>query len=308
MLNYQEFLENKSFVIPDAGFEVDRNSIHPFLFEWQKDIVHYALKKGKCCIFTMTGTGKTVMQLEYGRQVNEKTGDNVLILAPLAVSHQTEREATGKLDLSITVCENQDDVNPGINITNYEKLHHFDPEKFGCIILDESSILKAQTGKYRNFIINSFRNTPFKLACSATPAPNDFMELGNHSEFMGVMSYHEMLSMFFIHDGSDTAKWRLKGHAQDEFWKWLAEWSVLLTKPSDLGYEDDGFILPNLNIKEEVINADKPTEGYLFPLVAHKLRERQDARRSSTDVRTNRCAEIVNDSDEIFLISLYGAI
>lgn len=300
MSDYQSFLDKKRVEARASGFDIDRSRIHPMLFDFQKDIVTWAIRKGKAALFTMTGTGKTLMQLEWARHVAEK-GHDVLILAPLAVSHQTVREGE-KIGLTVTLCASGNDVKSGVNITNYEKLHKFDTERFNGIVLDESSILKSYSGSTRNEIIAAFFDTPFRLACTATPAPNDYMELGNHSEFLGVMSRTEMLSMFFTHDGGDTAKWRLKGHAEIEYWKWLASWSVVLTNPSDLGYSDDGFILPPLNVIETVVPYLKPMDGFLFPLVAQTLQERQQARRDSIIERVETCAKIVNATDEPFLV------
>jgi hypothetical protein len=180
-------------------------------------------------------------------------------------------------------------------------LEHFDLNKFTGIVLDESSILKSYDGAFRNLIIESFKTTPYKLACTATPAPNDYMELGNHSEFLGVMSRTEMLSMFFVHDGGDTSKWRLKGHAIKRFWEWVASWAVMLQKPSDLGYSDKGFELPPLNIHQVTINIDKPNTGGLFAVEALTLQERQTARRETAGERAAACAEIVNQSDESWI-------
>src|SRR5699024_8516780 len=188
-----------------------------------------------------TVTHNTLMQLEWARQVHENTGNNVLILAPLAVASQTVREAR-KIDLSVHHIR-QNESTDGINITNYEQLHNIDLTKFGAVVLDESSILKSFTSKTREQIINAFKDFDYKLACTATPAPNDHMELGNHAEFLNVMSRTEMLSMFFVHDAGQTQKWRLKGHAEGKFWEWVANWAVLITKPSDLGYDDGAYDL-----------------------------------------------------------------
>lgn len=299
MNTYDNFLESKRIATPDCGIDV--NDISPVLFDFQKDIVKWALKKGRAALFTMTGTGKTLMQLEWARQIADKCGGDVLILAPLAVSHQTIREAK-KIGLDVHLCRSQEQVKQGVNIANYEMLHKFDASKFIGIVLDESGLLKDYSGTTRNQIIDSFKHTPYKLACTATPAPNDYMELGNHAEFLGVMSRTEMLSMFFVHDGGETSKWRLKGHAESKYWEWLASWSVVLTKPFDLGYEDDGFILPPLNIKSVVVDSDKPIEGMLFALPAQTLMERRQARRSSTEDRVKYCADIVNSTDEHFLV------
>lgn len=291
-MNYQEFILSKKITSKSYGITVD--NIHSQLFDFQKDLVRWALKKGRAALFTMTGTGKTLMQCEWGRHVAEHTKGKVLILAPLAVSKQTVREAQ-KIDLQVNPCRSQAEVKPGVNITNYEILHKFNAEEFDGIVLDESSILKSFTGKIRTQIIDSFQNTPFRLACTATPAPNDFMELGNHSEFLGVMTRTEMLSMFFVHDGGETQKWRLKGHAKDKFWEWVASWASVLSKPSDLGYSDEGFILPPLRVHEHIVEARHKPSDRLFVVEAETLQERQRARKDSTEDRVKKAAEIVNN-------------
>lgn len=300
-MNYEEFLKSKRIVAQVSGFDIARERLSDALFDFQKDLTAWALRKGRAAIFANTGLGKTLMQSEWARQVNKKTGGKVLILAPLAVSKQTVREAR-KIGLDITLCREQSDCREGVNITNYEILHKFDPDKFTGIVLDESGILKNFTGKIRTQIIDSFVNTPYKLACSATPAPNDYMELGNHSEFLGIMSRTEMLSMFFVHDGGETQKWRLKGHAEGKFWEWIASWGAVVSKPSDLGYEDGAFELPVLNIHQHTVKAEKPTEGRLFAIEAKTLQERREARRSTIEERCRRAAELVNNSDGPFLV------
>jgi hypothetical protein len=241
------------------------------------------------------------MQLEWAHRVHLHTGGNVLILAPLAVAKQTQREGV-KFGIEVTVCETQADVQNGINITNYEKMHHFDLASFSGVVLDESSILKAYDGKTRTSIIDAFRFTPYKLACTATPSPNDYMELGNHAEFLGAMSRTEMLSMFFVHDGGDTSKWRLKGHAANEFWKWIASWAVMLRKPSDLGYSDEGFVLPKVHIHHHTVKTDVVMEGYLFAIEARTLEERRKARKASMSDRVAKCAEIVSQNADPWLV------
>lgn len=298
-MNYQDYISRKKVVAESYGFNAQE--INEKLFPFQRDIVRWALMKGRAALFTMTGTGKTMMQAEWAQRVHEQTGGNILILAPLAVSSQTVREAE-KIGVQVNICESQSDVKNGISITNYEKLHKFSPTGFVGIVLDESSILKSYDGKTRTEIIELFKHTPYRLACTATPAPNDFMELGNHAEFLGIMSRSEMLSMFFVHDGGDTSKWRLKGHAEDKFWEWVASWAVVLNKPSDLGYDDGDFILPPLNIHEIKVCLDVPVEGTLFPVEAQTLQERQKARRTTTDDRVDMCADIVNGFDEPLLV------
>jgi hypothetical protein len=290
---YESFIANKRATMPPVGFQIDRDTLHTSLFDFQKDITCWALRRGRAAIFAGTGLGKTRMQIEWAMNVHRLTGGDVLLLAPLAVASQTVRE--GKLlGYEIHFCRSQDDVKPGLNITNYEILHHFEPVLFEGVVLDESSILKSFTGKIRTELIESFAFTPYRLACTATPAPNDYMEIGNHAEFLGVMSRTEMLSMFFVHDGGNTSKWRLKGHAEEEFWRWVASWGVVLEKPSDLGYPDDGYILPPLTVEDVVIEVEGEP--------AKTLSQRQKARRETVAERVAACAEIVNATDEPFLV------
>lgn len=187
-------------------------------------------------------------------------------------------------------------------IINYDQLHNIDADAYGGVVLDESSILKNFDGKTRNLLMEKFLQTPYKLACTATPSPNDFMELGNHAEFLGAMTREEMLSMFFVHDGGDTSKWRIKGHAKEAFWRWVSSWAVMITKPSDLGYSDDGFLLPDLKYHQHIVPVLKATEGFLMPLQASTLQERIIQRRETVDIRCQMASELVNASDEQFLI------
>src|SRR5699024_2164893 len=298
-MDYETFLKKKEFENVLSGFDIDRNKLHDTLFDFQRDIVKWALKKGKAAIFAMTGLGKSLIQLEWARQVHENTGNNVLVLAPLAVASQTVREAK-KIDLSVHH-NRQNNSTDGINITKYEQLHNIDLTKFGAVVLDESSILKSFTSKTREQIINAFKDFDYKLACTATPAPNDHMELGNHAEFLNVMSRTEMLSMFFVHDAGQTQKWRLKGHAEDKFWEWVANWAVLITKPSDLGYDDGAYDLPPLNMQEIIVEG-KANEDELVPTFAQTLSERRQARKDSLEERVQKAADLVNATDEQFLI------
>lgn len=294
-MDYKSFLEKKTIVSKDTGFTVNRKDLNNNLFEYQKDIVIWALKKGKSAIFADCGLGKSLMQLEWAEKVHEETNGSILILAPLAVTEQTYREGI-KFGINSKVVECQEDVINGINITNYEKLDKFDTSVFNGIVLDESSILKSFTGKVRNQIIDNFKNTPYKLACTATPAPNDYMELGNHSEFLGVMTRSEMLAMYFVHDGGNTSKWRLKGHATDVFWQWMSSWAVVITNPRDLDYEVEGYDLPKLNIHEIIVDGDEPIVETLT------LTQRRQARKESLEDRCKAAAELVNNSDENWLV------
>lgn len=294
-MDYCEFLINKKHVLKPTGLK-NKIKINPQLYDFQKDITIWALKMGKAAIFADCGLGKTPMQLEWASHIP----GNVLILAPLAVSAQTCREGK-RFNIKIKYCRSQEEIGEKITITNYEMLEKFDPDYFEGIVLDESSILKSYTGAFRNMIIDDFRDTKYKLACTATPSPNDYVELGNHSEFLNVMSRQEMLSMFFVHDGGETQKWRLKGHAEDDYWKWLCSWAVMLRKPSDLGYDDKDFELPELKIKKITTVSDKQ-DGYLFPMAARTLQERIQARRSTLGDRVSKAAELINGNNEAWLV------
>jgi superfamily II DNA or RNA helicase len=288
-VNYQEFIKNKAVVDEPSGL-LEVPNLNKSLFDFQRDIVSWALRRGRAAVFADCGMGKTIMQLEWGKNVP----GNVLILAPLAVSSQTVKEAH-KFGIAAKYARKQEDATEKITVTNYEMLEHFDPEAFNGIILDESSILKAYDGKTRTAIIDAFKRTPYRLACTATPAPNDYMELGNHSEFLGVMNREEMLSMFFVHDGAETQKWRIKGHAETVFWKWLSSWAVMIRKPSDLGYNDGNFILPELRFHEMTVSASKANEGFLIPMPAASLQERISARRNTINERVSKAAELVKE-------------
>lgn len=289
-MDYDDFLTAKTRSAPATGLAIVP-PLAGFLFPFQRDIVTWALKRGRAAIFADCGMGKTPMQLEWARHIP----GNVLILAPLAVAQQTVHEGE-KFGIPVQYCRDQSQVQAGITIANYEMLAHFDPFAFAGVVLDESSILKSYDGKTRTAIIESFRDTPYKLACTATPAPNDYMELGNHAEFIGAMSRVEMLSMFFVHDGGETQQWRLKGHAEQDFWRWLASWAVMIRKPSDLGYGDGDFVLLPCSMHEHVIRVEKPTDGYLFALEAATLQDRIAARRESVIDRVRECAALVNES------------
>lgn len=295
-MDYKEFIESKSIQVTATGIEVDKTELNKMLFEFQKDIVRWALAKGKAAIFADCGDGKTAMQLEWAEKIRTRTGGKVIIIAPLAVSQQTEREGR-KFGIKVNICESMNDVTAdAVNITNYEKLQKFNADEFIAVVLDESSIIKSYSGKIRNQIIEKFAQTPYKLACTATPAPNDYMELGNHSEFLGVMTRAEMLAMYFVHDGGETSKWRLKGHAKDLFWKWLASWCVVLDDPKKLGYDIAGYDLPKLNIHTVVVDSSVTINEQL------SLTERRQARRDSLEIRCQKAAELVNTSLDNWLV------
>lgn len=304
-MDYQEFLETKKQRTINSGFVKPRERMNKNLFEWQKDIVYWALRKGRAALFEDCGLGKTIQQLEWAQSVSEETKSPVLILSPLAVAEQTRREGD-KFGYSVNVVRKQSEVTCGVNITNYEILEHFDTTVFGGVVLDESSILKNFNGKTRTEITQAFSATPYKLSCTATPAPNDYMELGNQAEFCGVMSRTEMLATYFTHDGGNTSKWRLKGHAQQAFWEWLATWAVVLTNPGDLGYSSDGYDLPEMRLIEHVVKSNENIvdDNYsMFAGLAQTLNERREARRNSLEERCELAARLIAENpDEQWLV------
>jgi hypothetical protein len=297
--DYDAFIRAKVQLARTDGFEVEDADINSALFDFQRHIVKLALSKGRYAVFADCGLGKTLMQLEWSRHVCEHTNGAVLILAPLAVAGQTIAEGE---KFGITVQKYSDDAWRGIYITNYEQIENIDLSLFGGVVLDESSILKNFEGKTKQNIIAGFADTPYKLACTATPSPNDVMELGNHAEFLNVMSRNEMLSMYFVHDGGDTSKWRLKGHAVEHFWRFVASWSVMLAKPQDIGFSAVGFELPELRFVEKQIVTEKRDNGQLFNDVAVSATNFNQELRITKLPRLEAAAEIVNASDEPFIV------
>ncbi|OAN52825.1 helicase [Sphingobium sp. TCM1] len=293
---YADFLASKAISDPCTGMTAVP-ALPDCLFPHQRDIVAWALRRGRAAMFAGTGLGKSLMELAWAQAVSRFTGKPVLHLAPLAVSAQMVREAE-KFGIPAHMGDGE-----GICITNYQRLDHFDLSRFGAIILDESSILKSTDGHYRNRLIDASQAIPFRLAATATPAPNDFMELGNHAEFLGVMSYTDMLATFFVHDGGSTQNWRLKGHAENEFWRWMASWAVMLRKPSDLGYDNAGYDLPPLHYHQHIVGVEYAPSietGMLFPVQAATLAERIAARRDTVVERVAMAVE-VTPSDRPFV-------
>jgi len=299
-MNYEEFLQTKQKTHVKSGFtpkELNKN-----LFPFQKFIVTRALEAGKYAIFADCGLGKTLMQLEWANQVVKQTGNSVLILAPLAVSGQTIKEGD-KFDITVRKYNSDAQNMAGIYITNYEQLENIDSSYFDGIVLDESSILKNFEGSTKNLIIDKFRLTPYKLACTATPSPNDPMELGNHSEFLDVMSRNEMLAMYFVHDGGETAKWRLKGHAVKSFYQFVGTWAIMLNNPADIGFPMDGYSLPKLNIVEKQIKtANKGSQ--LFNEVSVSATGFNAELRLTKIERLSEAATIINNSNELFIVTV----
>jgi len=293
-MKYEEFLKKKDFRVIDAGFDGESMWLPGAIKPFQRDCVEYACRRGRSALFADTGLGKTLMQLSWAHRVMSYTNKPVLVLAPLCVAQQTVREGV-KFGIESKYMRIPEQTSEQIHVTNYEMLKNFNPENYSGIVLDESSILKGMNGKLRKSITDFAAAIPYRLSCTATPSPNDFMELGTQSEFLGIMSQTEMLATFFIHDGSDTSKWRLKGHARKKFWEWLATWSIVIRTPACLGYEDAGYDLPKLHIIEHVIETDA-TDG-LFIDIAQGLQDRNRARRDSVDLRTAKAAEIMSEWD-----------
>lgn len=294
MTDYQEFLAGKQMVAPASGRTMDPSAVHETLFPFQRDTVCWALRKARCAVFADTGLGKTFMQIEWARLLGEPT----LIIAPLTVARQTVNEAA-KIGVTVQYARDQSEVTEPIIITNYEMVQHFDPAKFSAVVLDESSILKALDGKTRQKLTDMFQSTPYRLCCTATPAPNDRAEIGNHAEFLGVMTRADMLSSFFVHDDDG---WRLKGHARDAFFRWLASWSLSMCKPSDLGYDDAGFALPPLHVKPVLVGLGGAPEGQLFFTGLKGIQDRLRVRQATVGIRCARVAELVAEHEGQWIV------
>ncbi len=316
-MDYSEFIERKQYRVTDCGKEIDKALIHSKLFAWQSDIVAWAARKGRCAIFLDTGLGKTFIQLEWARLL----GENTLIVAPLSVARQTVREAR-KIDIDIRYVRSKSEIadDGKIYITNYEMIDQFDYGYFGSVVLDESSILKSIGGKTRQKLTELCVNVKYRLCCTATPAPNDYIELGNHTEFLGICKESEMLAMFFINANKEHTiviedkvyrrkgtnkggtEWRLKHHAEQHFFQWLASWAITMTKPSDLGHDDDGFILPPLNIKPVFVHSDYKPDDQLFFTHLHGITDRVKVRRSTLNGKIGELQRIIDTDDKQWII------
>lgn len=290
-MNYADFVTHKLSTMPPVGIQPGPMPDH--LFPHQRDLVSWALKRGRAAIFADTGLGKSRMEIVWADQIRAHTGKPVLMLAPLAVAQQTAHEGAD-IGINVTVCREDADVRDGINITNYDRLHRIDHERFGAVVLDESSCIKHHDTKTLKTLMEAFGRTPYKLCATATPAPNDWTELGTHAEFLGICTRAEMLAEYFTHDGGDTSVWRLKKHARDIFWRWVVSWGALIRKPSDLGHDNGAYNLPQLHLHEHTVKTEMAANGMLFAMEAQTLSERRDARRSSIVDRVQDCAAIVN--------------
>jgi len=297
MQNYADFIANKHPAPQFVGPDVTPSDVHELLHDWQGEIVCWAVKKGRAAIWADTGLGKTFMQIEWCRLV---AGDRIsLIVAPLAVCHQTIREAA-KLGVDMAYVRSGDRLHPGMYVTNYEMIEHFDASHIDAVVLDEASILKQSDGKTRTRLIEQFRDVQFRLACTATPAPNDPEELTNQAEFLGHSTRVNMLAAYFIHDDEG---WRLKGHARKPMIRWMATWAVAIRKPSDLGYEDDGYDLPGLNVIPHLLPVKIDADGQLFPTDLGGVGGRAAVRKETLHARCKRAAELIEaEPNEAWLI------
>jgi DNA modification methylase len=295
---YGDFLDRKTPRMAAVGREP--SALSTVLYPFQSAIVRWACRKGRAAIFADCGLGKTLMQLEWARQMRPANG-RALIVAPLAVAEQTIEEAK-KLGLVVEFANGPSLAS--YQITNYQKLGHFVGAPYDCLVLDESSILKSIDGKTRTMILRDFTSIPFRLACTATPAPNDLSELANHAEYVGAMTRAEMLASFFVHDMGTTggAEWRLKGHAEAAFWRWVASWAVYVRRPSDLGFDDDGFVLPGLSIVDEVVECDWRPDGQLFYVSQGGISGDNDARRATIGIRVDWAAKMIARHDGQVLV------
>ncbi len=302
---YEDFITNKLSRVPPTGIaNAVRVALPDSLFDFQATLVRWALGRGRAAIFADTGLGKSRMQIAWADAVNRETGHDVLILAPLAVAQQTVQEGA-EIGVTVRQCWDGSEVQSGITITNYDRLHRFDASRFGAVVLDESSVIKHHTSKTLKTLLDAFSQTPFKLCATATPAPNDWTELGTHAQFLGVCTQTEMLAEYFVHDGGDTQTWRLKGHARKQFWQWVASWAALVRKPDDLGFDGSRYELPALNVSQHITKSsghDQQSTGMLFALEANTLSERRTARRDSLDGRVAACAAMVNADVEPWIV------
>jgi hypothetical protein len=307
---YLELIDAKRIAFIPRGI-ADLPALSPALKDHQRHAVEFALRAGCAALFLDTGLGKTLCALEWGRVVVEHTGRPVLMLAPLAVAAQHEREAV-KFGIDAKSIREPDQIDGArIYITNYDRMSKFDPDQFSGVILDESSIIKSFSGQTTRALIAAFKHTPFRLCCTATPAPNDHAELGQHSEFLGVMSQSQMLTRWFIHDSADTGTWKMKGHAVKDFWNWVASWARCVSKPSDLGFSDDGYNLPALNMQRHIVEADrsidtgaeKDGQARLFRMPDTSATSIHREKRMTTDARADVIAALVaKEPDEAWVI------
>jgi superfamily II DNA or RNA helicase len=299
-LEYNRYIDSKRKRVEATGFE--KRDSHPMLFEWQNRIVQWAVRRGRSALFADCGLGKTPMQLTWAMWVFQHTGKPVVIHCPVGVRQQTKREAS-KFSITeeclVEVVDDPSQVVDGINLINYEKLHKFEGIDFGGVVLDESQILKGLTSKTREMLTERYAGLRFKLACTATPAPNDHTELGNHAEFLGVCASVDMLNRYFYHDSGNTSEWVLMGHAKKEFWSWVAQWAVCISTPSDIGGNDDGYILPELKVIRHIVEAPLASNdpAFLFNISGISATSIHEEKRLTNEQRCRKAADIVKSVD-----------
>lgn len=301
---YHEFIQRKRDLIKPHGFKVPSDRFNPAAFDWQTRIIDWSLRRGRSAVFAECGLGKTLMQLEWAHWVHRKTKQPVVIHCPVGVRQQTKKEAAKfSIKSKVKVVDSPDQMINGINLINYEKAHKFDFSGCAGVVLDESQILKGMDGKTRQLLTDVWQHVDFKLACTATPAPNDHMELGNHAEFLGVCPALDMLSKYFVHDSGDTSKWRLRKHAVQDFWKWVASWAVCISKPSDLGGDDDGFDLPELVIDRHFVEIERePPKGRFFHDTSLSATNIHTERKLTNDVRCAKAVELARACQDFCII------
>jgi len=299
-VDYQEFIRSKRRPVECVGFDVDPSALNANLFDWQRRVVVWALKRGRAALFEEPGLGKTLQQLSWAEQVFYHTGMPVVVHSPVGVRHQTKREAE-KFGIAcpVAVVNDASEVIAGINVVNYEKIHLFDGVQWGGVVLDESGILKGQSGKTKQQIIDRYSGVRYRLACTATPAPNDHMELGNHAEFLGVCQSVDMLNRYFYHDSGDTSRWVLMGHARQEFWRWVSQWAVCIAKPSEIGGDDTGYELPELRVHRHLVEIDEQDAagGFLFNTSGISATTLHEEKRMTNNARCTKAADIANATD-----------
>lgn len=301
-MEYREFIASKHIRFSPVGFEPD--DLNPNMFDFQRDISRWACNRGRFGGFLACGLGKALCQLECSRQIVRHTRKPVLLPAPLAVAQQAKREAEKfGIACNVKICRDQSDVEKDtICLTNYERLHKFDPDCFGGIVCDEGSSMKGQDSKIKETLTTAYHRVPYRQTWTATPAPNDYTEMGNQSEYLGIMRKAEMLATFFVNDGSDTSNWILRGHARGHFWDWMASWSVMIQSPADIGYDASRYVLPEIEYHHHVIEGE-PTDGFFFSMGAKGLSDQRESLHKTMDARIERAISIVNsEPDEPWVI------
>lgn len=304
-MEYQEFIRSKQRTIKPMGFEVDKDRLNERLFPWQRDVVQWSVRRGRAALFEECGLGKTLQQLAWAERVHEKTKRPVVVHTPVGVRAQTKQEATKfGIACNVEVVNEQAEIIDGINLVNYEKLKRFDTSVFSGVVLDESSILKNFTGSTKRMLCEAYSATPYRLACTATPAPNDHKELGNHADFLGIMPSNEMLSRWFINDTMKAGGYRLIKHAEKDFWSWVASWAVCISKPSDIGGDDTGFDLPPLEVVRHIVQPDEDDapSGFLFNVSGLSATNVHEAKRLSCHARARKTKEIAESVEGPCLI------